>query len=715
MLTPLSCTATNIQRGYERFMERDPHERPRLKSWRCDLTALSQVYNLYFVACSDTIHVYQPNFPDQRLSDEPDLILYPPVSRPNLHYAVDPTCPHSITRLYVDFLGREEIVLVACDDGDVIGYSVSQIQHAIDGKSPNDGSQEEHIEDGVRVFFHRNVGLSAWGLAVHREARLIAISANTRLVTVIAFALASRKSPDSDTSDTSIESSTHIPLTIEENESDFPCPRRKEHVLSLKADHNIPSVNFDNTDPTGRWLLSCAIDGNIHLWDLHKSQSPARRIRLGYCVNVGNHKKSPAICTCPDGRDLPHAVWNAMFVDARSCRRCEFIHQALGNVPTRDSPIFWNITRTTLPGESDSAENQDEVSETSESEANYFGPQLDDQALEITTDSNVSTSDWGTHGGTVAYDNASEDEDMSDAGSNDESVEESAEEEDEQSEPSAEVPATTAIAVTGPDEAAHTGNEPIPTTDDDFLQFLPLPNPAGAPIVINEEVLQLLPPQQAVGVPFSFGTVRDKKAYFEENAKYTLDGHSSPQGPTIIVTKQDIFLLQPFAPDNEYEGYPIIVMRNPLTLLGNVDRPMNFDRLCYSTQIPELGIFIVGSPVGCVAIFSLTQFEVAQPKPRARKTLYGFRRDHLLPFCEDDEHPVPARRLVGIAVSPIQGMLDMPDEEKERTPDGMRSRTFDVGARRWRLMLMYQDHTVLSYELGKYRRDDDMSLGALVV
>jgi hypothetical protein len=27
------------------------------------------------------------------------------------------------------------------------------------------------------VFLHRNVGASAWGLAVHREARIIAISA----------------------------------------------------------------------------------------------------------------------------------------------------------------------------------------------------------------------------------------------------------------------------------------------------------------------------------------------------------------------------------------------------------------------------------------------------------------------------------------------------------------------------------------------------------
>src|SRR5689334_20440174 len=97
-----------------------------------ELTALSQIYNLYFVACIDKIYVYEPSFPDQRLTNEPALIISPPKSKPGLRGSIDVYHPHSITRLHVDFLGNHEIVLVTCDDGDVIGYSIPSIQREIE-------------------------------------------------------------------------------------------------------------------------------------------------------------------------------------------------------------------------------------------------------------------------------------------------------------------------------------------------------------------------------------------------------------------------------------------------------------------------------------------------------------------------------------------------------------------------------------------------------
>ena len=161
-------------------------------------TALSQVYNLYFIACVDTIHVYQPSFPDQKLSGRPDLILRPPKSRPGLRGTIDPPNPHSITHLIVDFLGTEEILLVSCDDGDVVGYHIHFIQQAIEAQLVSD-TFERNARD-VRNFFHKNVGLSAWGLSVHCEARLIAVSANTHRVTIYAFALARPGSSSSESS-----------------------------------------------------------------------------------------------------------------------------------------------------------------------------------------------------------------------------------------------------------------------------------------------------------------------------------------------------------------------------------------------------------------------------------------------------------------------------------------------------------------------------------
>ena len=177
-----------------------------------------------------------------------------------LDVGIDDIDPHSITRLHVDYLGREEVLLVTCDDGDVVGYRVPEIYRVITenqrSPSPRD-PYNQGLANKVRVFLHKNVGGSAWGLAVHREARLIAISANTHRVTVLAYALSgSAADPDLE----SFES--------DEERGDFPHPRRRDHVITLQAATNIPAVFFNQDDASGRWLFSSSIDGD-HLWDLY--------------------------------------------------------------------------------------------------------------------------------------------------------------------------------------------------------------------------------------------------------------------------------------------------------------------------------------------------------------------------------------------------------------------------------------------------------------
>ncbi|EMD87369.1 hypothetical protein COCC4DRAFT_118086, partial [Bipolaris maydis ATCC 48331] len=148
-------------------------------------TAFSRRHNLYFLAATDTLHVYQPSFPDQNLTKEPDLVLHPPKTG-HRGQGIDPWEPHSINRVLVEYLGNEEVLLVTCDDGDVTGYRTEAIYRALQRRSNQD---ESASKDDVHIFLHRNVGASAWGLAVHREARIIAISANTYQITVIAYAL----------------------------------------------------------------------------------------------------------------------------------------------------------------------------------------------------------------------------------------------------------------------------------------------------------------------------------------------------------------------------------------------------------------------------------------------------------------------------------------------------------------------------------------------
>ena len=77
-------------------------------------------------------------------------------------------------QVHVGLVAEAAILLLACDDGDVIGYRIQEIQRTLEHRT---NLQEPINDDSIHVFLHRNVGASAWGLAVHREARIIAISA----------------------------------------------------------------------------------------------------------------------------------------------------------------------------------------------------------------------------------------------------------------------------------------------------------------------------------------------------------------------------------------------------------------------------------------------------------------------------------------------------------------------------------------------------------
>ncbi len=315
------------------------------------MTGLSQVYNLYFVACNDKIHVHQPSFPDQKVAGKPELILRPPTVSPVYGRGIDPAEPHSITRLHIDFLGQDEILLVTCDDGDVIGYRVEHIQDALlrrrtTGKCP----LEPVHEDEIKVFLRRNVGASAWGLAVHREARMIAISANTHQITIIAYALVDPSSPSDDPASQSL---ANLKSKLAQDSSNS---RESDDIIVLRADSNTPAVAFNNTgdDPTGRWLISSSIDGKTMIWDLHgipHRTRLARTIRLGWCASKNPSMPAPRLgpgfCSCIDRSSFPHAGWGAMALNIQSAY--EMPHaEAMLQRPELVAPCFMDITRDVL-------------------------------------------------------------------------------------------------------------------------------------------------------------------------------------------------------------------------------------------------------------------------------------------------------------------------------------------------------------------------------
>ena len=210
---------------------------------------------------------------------------------------IDPNHPHNVNHLVVAFLGVEEIFLVTCDDGDVLGFRTDEIQQAIERRSEPDSPKIIYGND-VRHFFLKNVGKSAWGLAVHTEARKIAVSSNTHNVMVFEFGLA-RKDEESDQQNSSDD--TQLPQSPSSRFQD------RSYILSGQRG-NIPCVTFCNTgeDPDGRFLACGDITGITYIWDLH-----LRRIletdQVRFCT--ANFKGQSPDCHCSMSfiQEFPHS------------------------------------------------------------------------------------------------------------------------------------------------------------------------------------------------------------------------------------------------------------------------------------------------------------------------------------------------------------------------------------------------------------------------
>ena len=123
-----------------------------------------------------------------------------------------------------------------------------------------------------------------------------------------------------------------------------------------------------------------------------------------------------------------------------------------------------------------------------------------------------------------------------------------------------------------------------------------------------------------------------------------------------------------------------------------------FERMNMIHQIPELGIVIIGSQVGRVAILTMTYY--------ADKKRYGFKIEAIVPYkSQEDQNLRVLELLLGIAVSPIQGC-----QPKAYSPSSSSSNiplNRAVQQRRYRLLLYYYDHTILSYEIA-HSEDDGL-------
>lgn len=169
---------------------------PRVARARMNLTALSQHYNLYFVAYMGFVHVYRLGRGIRVALGEPEAILNPDDSKTEMSKYVagdiNPSCSHEMNHMIVGDLGDQEVLVACRDNGDVeawytatIAEHIQRNKRARKDQDRTKGTRQPH----PRHFFADNVGASAWGLAVHKKSRLIAVSSNSHEVTVFAFAL----------------------------------------------------------------------------------------------------------------------------------------------------------------------------------------------------------------------------------------------------------------------------------------------------------------------------------------------------------------------------------------------------------------------------------------------------------------------------------------------------------------------------------------------
>lgn len=222
------------------------------------------------------------------------MIITPVMKCPQSSGYIAPYAPHAINNMLVGDLGLEEVLLLVTDSGNICGYRVEAVFSALE-RAEQDGVQRPLSDVEVPPFFVESVESSAWGLAIHKFSRQIAVSANTGLITVFAFALANSEPGSQLDSSHSLGGASladndqtwlHVnnPARLSQLRKLMPDKYRTRNVRLTFTGHftNIPSVSFLNSDidPNGTWMVSTDIDNKLIIWKPWESLSPFNVFRF---------------------------------------------------------------------------------------------------------------------------------------------------------------------------------------------------------------------------------------------------------------------------------------------------------------------------------------------------------------------------------------------------------------------------------------------------
>ncbi|KAG9257815.1 uncharacterized protein F5Z01DRAFT_670476 [Emericellopsis atlantica] len=662
---------------------------PDCQAHRNNLTALSSVYNLYFAAYQNHVFVYRP-----MLTAAPNLSKHPQVkirfepTKQGLDVggAIDTVFRgQSLNHIIVGLLGHDEILLGCADNGDVTAYYTQDIAAHAYGES-----QSERSRRPLRPCFRSNVNKSAWGLAIHTKSRLIAVSTNRAEVTVLAPALHSNTAREA-------------ACTTPEDRVRARC-RDWRIIVALPAQtSNLPNVTFMD-DEHGNAEKICAIDinGAVFVADIWRANRGVLRIRPadGYLrqseEEMGQSSRGWGVLalhrkhfmTVKTIQELTGLALNSICLSypgsAAQFRRAN-IATALQNIPDNPSRCF--VPPLPLSLDSDLSASQDESEEEEDEEEDEEEGEEEEEG-ESDDDEEEDDENSGIHHGTVLAEDPGP----------------------------APIPLASFITQAVENHLNETRGEMAAA---DAQGSLPVPrvyHPHLGAIRHEWPEGHLPDPtpdcktgtRKAYSDPMSFVYPKEYcRELYQNNLPHDDAAHDLAHGYTILRTYEKDFELIPavratFGSFFDKIGlYCSDALRcEELAHEGpDTDLFMTTSRLNMLAHVPELCMVVIGSATGRVLLATLTCLANARMHPLVNhrgdssRLKYGMRLEAVLPRKSEEaryrRHDGTKRPLHGLAVGRVPQARGG-DRQAAETP------------LRYRIMLHYRDHTILTYEVTRH-------------
>ncbi|RPB16210.1 hypothetical protein P167DRAFT_551717 [Morchella conica CCBAS932] len=656
--------------------------------WRNNVVAASKRHNYLFIAVRSTIRVYAPKYPYQTIPTTTPYTTLTSAASPTAAGFIDPQDPHAINSLTVGELGFEEVLVSAHDDGDVCAW---------------------YTRDLRRIAFRLSVGKSAWGVALHKERRLLAVSANTHQISVFELAIGRNlEEGERDDEDEYMEGEEKSVLGDEDcgrshnggrkrrrrrraesrspDDSDVSeddsicagCKRRRGKKSPLKDKtvktlighgHNIPNISFLG-DPSGRWLVGTSIDGTVILWDV-TTERAVEKCKMGF-----------------------HSMgWSVLFLKPQAFKPVSNIYEALGKpIP---SQVGREPRKNTIHG-------------IQTLPTDYYDPPTNPRFHEARAwDISPHTAHQSTSRILMPDERSDDYDDYLDEEEGDDESHQSSEDVDGHEVQVFIVPGGGHVELLT-EEGSETDTSASTTATDSQEETAETYHSVPASVVGTTDVGSGLEDdgEQRDNILDTIGPVRvvefvqDSEGEGDKSyEKHTMEiemmsmmtqmrtkGRRSlcrfPPVSFIFSTTErncQLLTLTPYLTPNVVCFFPLHQQNQPPTVQYFSD----IDRLNMVHCIPDLSLVIAASQKGRAAIFRLTRVG----------DIFGMRLDTILPREDEVNERGRERRpsvLLGVAVSPVQ--------ERRRGRGG----GLGVwGRKRWRLMMVYVDGSINSYELGR--------------